>query len=50
MTKPIRPAPVNRELYIRFGNKCRRQDKEISDVLTKLIEVYLKKGDTLFKR
>lgn len=44
-----RPTPINKTTYIKFGNKCRTNNKEISKVLENLCILYLKKGDIVFE-
>jgi len=43
-----RPTPIEKSIYIKFGNKCRTNNREISDVLTNLCKIYLKKGEKIF--
>jgi len=47
--RKVRPTDVDEELYIQFGNKCRTERKKITDVLEKLMKLYIKKGDEIFK-
>lgn len=37
----MRPTPVNRDVYIEFGNKCRSNDCEVRDVLTEIMQKYI---------
>lgn len=47
-TTTKRPTPVDKSTYKKFGNKCRTNDRQISDVLTDLMKQYLKKGEKMF--
>lgn len=49
MADITRPTTIDKNLYIKFGNKCRTNEKEISTVLEQLVALYLKEGDKLFK-
>lgn len=48
-SKLMRPAPINKTLYIKFGNKCRTNHYQIKNILEKLCLVYVKKGEDVFK-
>ncbi len=47
-TKTTRPTPIDNDLYIKFGNKCRTNKLRISVVLEKLVTLYNKKGEKIF--
>lgn len=44
-----RPTPVNRDVYIKFGNNCRSNDREVHEVLVDLMQLYIQKGEKIFK-
>lgn len=44
-----RPTPVDRNVYIKFGNKCRTNRREVSEVITDLMNLYLKDGERVFE-
>lgn len=46
--KKARPTPVDKKIYIKFGNKCRTNNREVREVLTDLMSLYLKKGEKIF--
>ena len=47
-TETTRPTPISKDLYIKFGNKCRTNNQGISIVLEKLVNLYLKDGEKIF--
>lgn len=49
MTESMRPAPIDKMIYINFGSKCKKNGLKISDVLEKLCRLYLKKGKKIFE-
>ena len=46
----IRPTLVNKQLYLKFGNKCRNNRREISEVEEELFRLYIKHGEKIFKQ
>ena len=36
-----RPTPVDREVYVSFGNKCRSNGREVRDVLVEIMQNYI---------
>lgn len=39
--KLSRPTPVSREVYIKFGNKCRSNGFEVRDALEGIMRQYI---------
>jgi len=47
-TETTRPTPIDKTVYVKFGNKCRTNNREINNVLTDLCNLYLKSGEKIF--
>ena len=45
----VRPTNVSEDLYIKFAYKCRENRSKISEVLEKLMKLYIEKGNKLFE-
>jgi len=43
-----RPTPIDKEIYISFGNACRTNGSEIGDTIESLLKLYIEKGEELF--
>ncbi|GAI26683.1 unnamed protein product [marine sediment metagenome] len=36
-----RPTPVDKGVYVEFGNKCRSNGREVRDVLVEIMQNYI---------
>ena len=45
-----RPTLVDKKIYLRFGNKCRNNGREIGDVEEDVFKLYTKHGEKIFKK
>ena len=44
----IRPTLVNKNIYLKFANKCRNNGREIGEVEESLFKLYIKCGEKIF--
>lgn len=48
MSDMTRPTFVDKDKYVKFGNICRSNGREIGVVLNDVIDLYIKKGEKIF--